>query len=110
MQKKNIITIGVAVAITAALIGVVIFGIVKSRQDKPELPPETSTEEITTTPEIPSIEPNDNKGESQEERPGEVVIDIVKENEKHEKPNEPVVEGKPFMADDQKEVTDEEAN
>lgn len=42
------------------------------------------------------------------ERPGEVVIDVVKENEKHEKPNEPTIEGDPFIGDGYKEASDEE--
>lgn len=36
------------------------------------------------------------------------MIDVVKENEKYEKPNEPTIEGDPFIGDGYKEASDEE--
>ncbi len=105
--KKDKIIIIVCIAITAVLIGLVIFGIVRSNQETPELPSDTTEGEATTIPDIPAIEPSGGDEGDKPDRPGEVVIDVVKENEKHEKPNEPTIEGEPYIADGHKEVPDE---
>lgn len=106
--KKEKIIIIVCLAITVVVLGLVIFAAVRSNRKTPEIPTDTIIEDVTNTPDIPAIEPSEGEKSGKSERPGEVVIDVVKENEKHEKPNEPTIEGDPFIGDGYKEASDEE--
>ena len=106
--KKEKIIIIVCLAITVVVLGLVIFAAVRSNRETPEIPTDTTIEDVTNTPDIPAIEPSKGEESGNPERPGEVVIDVVKENEKHEKPNEPTIEGDPFIGDGYKEASDEE--
>ena len=106
--KKEKIIIIVCLAITVVVIGLVIFSVITSNGQSPEIPMDTTIEDVTNTPDIRAIEPSEGEESGNPERPGEVVIDVVKENEKHEKPNEPTIEGDPFIGDGYKEASDEE--
>ncbi|MGM9664483.1 MAG: hypothetical protein ACI3XF_06555 [Eubacteriales bacterium] len=107
--KKEKIIIIVCLAITVVVLGLVIFAAVRSNRETPESPSDITTENTTTViPDIPAIEPSEGEESGNPERPGEVVIDVVKENEKYEKPNEPTIEGDPFIGDGYKEASDEE--
>lgn len=106
--KKDRIIIIVSIAITAVLIGLVVFGIMRGNREAPEIPSDSTGEETTSIPDIPAILPNDGEEGDKPYRPGEAVIDVVKENEKHEKPNEPTIEGEPFIGDGHKEDMNEE--
>ena len=106
--KKEKIIIIVCLAITVVVLGLVIFAAVRSNRETPEIPMDTTIEDVTKTPDIPAIEPSEGEESGNLERPGEAVIDFVKENEKYEKPNEPTIEGDPFIGDGYKEASDEE--
>lgn len=106
--KKEKIIIIVCLAITVVVLGLVIFAAVRSNRETPEIPTDTTIEDVINTPDIPSIEPSKGEESGNPERPGEVVIDVVKENEKYEKSNEPTIEGDPFIGDGYKEASDEE--
>lgn len=106
--KKEKIIIIVCLAITVVVLGLVIFAAVRSNRETPEIPTDTTIEDVTNTPDIPAIEPSEGEESGKSERPGEVVIDVVKENEKYEKPNEPTIEGDPFIGDGYKEDVNEE--
>ena len=106
--KKEKIIIIVCLAITVVVLGLVIFAAVRSNRETPEIPTDTTIEDVTNTPDTPAIEPSEGEESGNPEGPGEVVIDVVKENEKYEKPNEPTIEGDPFIGDGYKEASDEE--
>ncbi len=117
-----LIAIILAIAMVVGLIGYAIY----NANNKPTEPPadtdvsvtepgETdNTDESTTTPETdeipepverpnpPVIIPDDNGGEDGEET-ADVVIDVLKENEEHQKPVNPSVDGDVVIEDGTKE-------
>ena len=53
--KKEKIIIIVCLAITVVVLGLVIFAAVRSNRKTPEIPTDTTIEDVTNTPDIPAI-------------------------------------------------------
>lgn len=97
MDKKNKITLAVIIAITLIMIGLIVVGVItKGKTDKPDVTtPAETTDTISTSPVVPPVT-DDGQGNGEEtkpDNPGEVVIDIIKENEEHKREPEPGVIG-----------------
>lgn len=106
-----LVAIILTIAVVAGLIGYTIF-----HSDNPNEPPkENETTEIdigdVTHPSTDTIEPpssNPSFDETDDIWEPDVKVDVLEENEKHEKPNEPTIEGEPFIGDGYKEDMNEE--
>lgn len=102
-RKANIICIVICAVVALALIGGIIFAVVRSgnesHPDETQLPitdtskPDDSSTE-PTIPNIPDIEPNETGDNDQKPaNPGDVTIDILEGNETIERSNDPLLEG-----------------
>lgn len=105
-RTANIICLVVGVVVTLALIGGIIYGVVRKSNDNPHdetQPPVTDTTEPkdsdtdTTTPTIPNI-PDidlDETGDNDQKpaNPGDVTIDILDGEESTERSDDPTIDG-----------------
>ena len=72
--KKEKIIIIVCLAITVVVIGLVIFSVIRSNRETPELPTDTTIEDVTNTPDIPAIEPSEGEESGNPERRENAVL------------------------------------
>lgn len=102
-RKVNIICTVLCIVVILAVIGGMIFAVVRNGNDTPPdetQPPITDTTEPAesgtepTIPVIPDITPdNPDEEDRKQEMPGDVTIDIIKDNENNERNDEPSVDG-----------------
>ncbi len=102
-RTANIICLVVGVVVTLALIGGIIYGVVRKSNDNPPdetQPPITDTTEPEdsdtepTIPNIPDIEPDDTGDNDQKPaNPGDLTIDILDGEESTERSDDPAIDG-----------------
>ena len=102
-RKANLICIVICVVITLALVGGIIYGVVRNGGDTTHSetqPPITDTTEPedsdteTTNPNIPYIEPDETGNKDPKPaNPGDVTIDILDRGESSERSDDPTVDG-----------------
>lgn len=105
-RKANLICIVICVVITLALVGGIIYGVVRNSNDTPPdetQPPVTDTTEpedsdtettTPTIPNIPDIDPDDTGDNDQKPaNPGDVTIDILDGEESTERSDDPSIDG-----------------
>lgn len=105
-RKANIICIVICVVVTLALIGGIIYGVVRNSNDTPPdetQPPVTDTTEpedsdtettTPTIPNIPDIDPDETGDNDQKPaNPGDVTIDVEKGDGETERSDDPTIDG-----------------
>lgn len=127
-NRKNLISIIACVLVALLMIAVIVVSAIRKNNNEAssettpieqttkmpsdlplEQPDESQTGEESNDPDetdtgISEIDPDE---EDKTKKP-DVVIDIIEENEKHSKPNNPEVEGDAVVEDGTKEGADEE--
>lgn len=105
-RTANIICLVVGVVVTLALIGGIIYGVVRNSNDNPPdetQPPVTDTTEpedsdtettTPTIPNIPDIDPDETGDKDQKPtNPSDVTIDILDGEEGTERSDDPAIDG-----------------
>lgn len=121
MKKSEIITTVILVLLTVAIVvAVVICAVYNSKNNdvnngsETETPVVTPSDDITTEPDIPVIDPpsipDDTDEPDKQELPGDVHVDIIDANTGNEKDNEPHIVGEPSVHPGVKENDNEENN